>query len=412
MNRRHFLNTVATFPLLGQRQPAARITRIRIATLQGRFHKFVTMNAYDKAPKGHTYEHTLFRIETDQGVEGIGAGNYTNFHTPESVAAFKPLVGANVFDLYQMDQGRITGRAPAFASLLARYRFLDGALYDLIGKLTGRAAWQLIGESVRSQVPAYDGTLYFSDIWFKDRGIRAVVEECQEAVESGFGGVKIKLGRGDKWMERKAGEDRDIAVTQAVREAIGPKVMLMADPNYGYRGRFDAAWRLLHETRAENLYWMEEILPETMDDYSRFKSKLEEAGMKTLLAAGEHMREVHEFDRYLKPKRLMDVLQLDIRQGGFLDNAELARMAGAAGAVLIPHNWGSQIGVIMGLQLARATQSVPMAECDRSTCDVLITDAYRFSKGMFAVPAQPGLAIGIDAEVYDRKCKPTEIVVT
>ena len=131
MNRRQFLSSVAAFPLLAQTRPAARITRIRISTLQGRFHKFVAMNAYDKTPKGHTYEHSLFRIETDQGVEGIGAGTYTNFHTPENAAAFQPLIGANVFDLYQMDQGRITGRAPAFASLLARNRFLDSAFYDL-----------------------------------------------------------------------------------------------------------------------------------------------------------------------------------------------------------------------------------------------------------------------------------------
>jgi L-alanine-DL-glutamate epimerase-like enolase superfamily enzyme len=370
------------------------------------------MNAYDKAPKGYTYEHSLFRIETDQGVEGIGAGNYGNFATAESAAAFKPLIGANVFDLYRMDEGRIVGRSPAFAPLLARYRFLDGAFYDLIGKLTGRPAWQLIGDSVRERVPAYDGTLYFSDIWFKDRGIRAVVEECEEAVRSGYSGLKIKLGRGDKWMERKAGEERDIAVTRAVREAIGPNVKLMADPNYGYRNRLDAAWRLLHETRDANLHWMEEIFPETVDSYSSFKSKLAEAGMTTLLAAGEHMREPREFEPYLKPKRIMDVLQLDIRQGGFLDNAEVARMAGAAGGVAIPHNWGSQIGVIMGLHLARAMQSVPMTESDRSTCDVLVTDAYQFNKGTYKVPSTPGLAIGIDRDVYDRKCKPSEIIVT
>ena len=64
-------------------------------------------------------------------------------------------------------------------------------------------------------------TLYFSDVWFRDRGERAVVEECREAVESGYLGVRIKAGRGDRWMQRKGGDDRDIAVVRAVREAIG-----------------------------------------------------------------------------------------------------------------------------------------------------------------------------------------------
>ena len=134
--------------------------------------------------------------------------------------------------------------------------------------------------------------------------------------------------------------------------------------------------------------------------------------MKTPLTAGEHMREVREFDPYLKPRRLMDVLQLDIRQGGFLDNAELARNAASTGAQLIPHNWGSQLGVVMGVHLAVAAEGVPMVESDRSTCDVLVPDGYEFRKGMFEVPSRPGLGIRIDSEVYDQKCKPTEIVIT
>jgi L-alanine-DL-glutamate epimerase-like enolase superfamily enzyme len=412
MQRRHFVTSLAAAPLLAATGPTARITRIRLSTLQGRFHKFVAMNAYDKEPKGHTYEHTLIRIETDQGAEGIAAGTYANMASAEYGATLKPLIGADVFSLYRMDSGRIVGRESAFAPLLAKNRHLDAAFYDIIGKLTGRPAWSLIGDSARDRVPVYDGTLYFSDIWFRDRGIRAVVEECEEAVKSGFTGVKIKLGRGSKWMERKAGDERDIAVTKAVREAIGPKVMLMADPNYGYRGQFDAAWRLLSETREAKLYWMEEIFPETVENYAQLKDKLDGAGMATKLAAGEHMRDIHQFDPYLRPKRLMDAVQLDIRQGGFLDNAALAKAAGEVGSIAVPHNWASQIGVVMGLHLARAIPSVPMTECDRSTCDVLVADAFRFRDGAFETPSKPGLGIGIDEEVYKKKCQPSEIVVS
>ena len=198
-----------------------------------------------------------------------------------------------------------------------------------------------------------------------------MVEECEEAVKSGYRGIKIKAGRGDKWMPRKAGDDRDIEVVYAVRSAIGPDTLFMVDPNYGYRNQFDAAWRFLWETRDARLHWMEEIFPETVPDYTRLRAKLSNAGIKTLLAAGEHMRDIRGFEPYLHPARLMDVLQLDIRQGGFLDNAQLARIASKAGAVVIPHNWASQIGAIMGVQLA----------------------------------------IGIDEDVYREKCLKSEIVV-
>jgi L-alanine-DL-glutamate epimerase-like enolase superfamily enzyme len=107
----------------------------------------------------------------------------------------------------------------------------------------------------------------------------------------------------------------------------------------------------------------------------------------------------------------MDVLQLDIRQGGFLDNARLAKLAGEAGAVVIPHNWASQIGIIMGVQLSMAMKAVPMAESDRSTCDVLVTADYRFENGAITPPSKPGLAIGIDEDIYNAKCQPNEIIV-
>jgi L-alanine-DL-glutamate epimerase-like enolase superfamily enzyme len=418
MNRRQFIAAMGAAQLAASSRrasaattkPPARITRIRLSTLQGRFQKFVAMNAYDKVPKGYTYEHTLIRIETDQGLEGIGAGTYAIANSSYA-ASLKPLIGANPLDLYRFDQGRIVGRGSVFAELLSKNRHLDGPLYDLAGKLMNRPAWQLIGDSVRERVPVYDGTLYFSDVWFKDRGPKAVVEECEEAVKSGYRGVKIKAGRGDKWMARKAGDDRDIEVVHAVRAAIGPQTLLMVDPNYGYRGQFEAAWRFLWETRDAKLHWMEEIFPETVPDYTRLRQKMTDAGMKTKIAAGEHMRDIRGFDPYLKPARLMDVLQMDIRQGGFLDNQEVARNAASAGAVAILHNWGSQIGTIMGLHLARAVESVPMAESDRSTCDVLVTDEYVFRDGSMEVPSKPGLAIGIDEEVYKAKCIPTEIVV-
>ena len=410
LNRRQFLASLAISPLLERSSTTTKITRIKLSTVQGRFHKFVAMNAYDKAPKGYTYEHTLIRIETDQGLEGIGAGTYA---PPDQSYAdsLKPLIGVNPLDLYQIDHGRIIGRAPSFSSLLQRHRHLDGPLYDLIGKLTDRPVWRLMGESVRDSVPLYDGTIYFSDIWFKDVGIQAVAQECQEAVKSAFRGVKIKLGRGDKWMPRSVGDDRDIAIVHAAREAVGSDTLLMADPNYGYKGQFEAAWRLINETRTANLYWMEEIFPETVQDYQRLREKMASSGIKTLLAAGEHVRDIHAFGPYLKPQRLLDVLQMDILQGGFLDNLAVARMADAAGAVAIQHNWASQIGSIMAMHLSTAVQAIPMVESDRSTCDVLVIDGFRFEHGAMTLPNKPGLGIAVDEQAYKAKCQPAEVIV-
>jgi L-alanine-DL-glutamate epimerase-like enolase superfamily enzyme len=169
MNRRAFLALTAASAASGA--AAAKIRRITLAPIECRFHKFVAMNSYDKVPKGHTYSNTLVRIQTDQGVEGVGVMGYPT-PDPQFHQALKTLIGADPHSLYEMKDGRITGRASAFSGVLSSYRHLDGPLFDLIGKLTSKPAWQLIGPSIRDRVEVYDGTLYFSDVWFSDRGAR------------------------------------------------------------------------------------------------------------------------------------------------------------------------------------------------------------------------------------------------
>jgi D-galactarolactone cycloisomerase len=366
----------------------AQITQITVANTEGRFHKFVAMNAYDKAPKGHTYLNTVLRVKTNSGVEGAGVMGYP-LPDAEFLAALKTLIGADPLELYPMESGRIVGRNPRYAETLKRYRFLDGPLFDLVGKLTGKAAWQLLGNSARDGVEVYDGTLYFSDIWY-ETGVQAVVDEVEEARRSGYRAVKLKLGRGFKWMNKDAGLRRDIEVVHAVRKAVGPGMRIMADPNNGYRGDREGAWRLMAETAESKLYWMEEIFPEQVEEYTWLKDKMERAGIRTLIADGESVDEAAEFDPYLKPRRLMDVLQSDIRRLGFLDNLAVAKMAEPPGAVVMPHNWGSHTGFLMALHMAKAVKNIPGAENDRSTCDVFVTEGYEFRDGSYTVPDKPG----------------------
>ena len=408
MLRRDFLAGIGTSAIGRVSAATARITRIRYSTIQGRFHKFVAMNSYDKAPKGHTYEHGMLRIETSAGTEGIGPGGG---RTPAYFEALRGLIGADPLAIYEMRDGRITGRSPAFFALLERYPHLDGALFDLAGKLTGKPAWSLIGDAARERVDAYDGTLYFSDIWFRDRGGRAVAEEVEEAVRSGYRAVKLKAGRGSKWMPREAGLARDIEVIRAARRAAGPEVKILVDPNDGYRNDMEGAWRLLEATAQERLHWIEEIFPENVEHYTELRSRMERAQMRTLIAEGESMSRPGQFAPYLKPRRLLDVLQSDIRACGFLGNLEVARMGEAAGALTIPHNWASRMGFLMGLHFAKAVKSAPAAEDDRSTYDVVEAEGYRFENGAYTVPDSPGLSLRVNEDAYREKCLVGEVVV-
>ena len=188
------------------RAATARITGIALSTIQGNFHKFVAANSYDNEPKGTTYTNTLVRISTDLGIEGVGVMGYTK---PDRtfLEDLRSLVGADPESVYDFRDGRIAGRAAPFNDLLVKYKHLDGPLCDLIGKVRGVPCWRLFGESVRS----------------------------------GYQGIKLKIGRGSKWMDREEGLQRDIEVIRAVRTAIGMEPKLLVDANNGYRDDFEGA---------------------------------------------------------------------------------------------------------------------------------------------------------------------------
>ena len=408
--RRTFL-TASTLAL-GTARAATRpkITGVSLSTIHGNFHKFVAMNSQDNEPKGTSYANTLVRIATDAGVEGVGVMGYTR---PD--AAFlrdiRALLGADPESVYEFRDGRIAGRAEGFRDLLTKYKHLDGPLCDLIGKLRGVPCWQLFGESAKDRVEVYDGTLYFSDLWFTDRGIQAVIAEAQEAMGSGYRGIKLKIGRGSKWMGREAGLRRDIEVIRAVRSAIGMEPKLLVDANNGYKDDYAGAWRLLDETKEQRLDWLEEVFPEDKVLYRRLRDQMRAAGIQTPIADGENMRSAAEFREYIEPERLFDVMQLDIRTGGILDCRAMSTMGEPHGATAVPHNWGAQVGLLMSLHLAKTQANIAGAEDDRSTCPALTVKGYEFENGYYTVSNEPGLGVEVNADFYETPTFPRATVV-
>ena len=412
--RRTFLASAATAGIaLGATRAQAdstKITGIALSTIEGNFHKFVAMNSQDDAPKGTTYTNTLVRISTDAGVEGVGVMSYT---LPDKtyLEDLRALIGTAPESVYDFRDGHIAGRSPAFQELLVKYKHLDGPLCDLIGKLRGVPCWRLFGKSVRDRVEVYDGTLYFSDLWFQDRGVQAVVDEALEAMRSGYLGIKLKIGRGDKWMGREEGLERDIEVIRAVRSAIGKEPKLLVDANNGYKDNFQEAWQLLDSTKEQRVDWLEEAFPEDHELYRRLRRRMRRAGIKTPIADGENMRSAAEFEPYIQPERLFDMLQLDIRTGGILDCRTMSVMGEPHGARAVPHNWGSQVGLLMSLHLAKTQTNIVAAEDDRSTCPALVVKGYEFKDGYYTVSNEPGLGVTINEQFYEAPHLPQQTVI-
>ncbi|MCI0699683.1 MAG: hypothetical protein L0241_01180, partial [Planctomycetia bacterium] len=227
-----------------------------------------------------------------------------------------------------------------------------------------------------------------------------LLEEVETSLKRGHRAFKIKVGRGAKWMEKEAGFKRDVEVVQSIRKLVGREVKLMVDANNGFD--LDGTKRWL-DAVGDDLYFIEEMFPEVVEQDLDLKAYLRKKGWKTLVADGENAREVNLFDPFIE-KDALDVLQPDIRSFGLTRQWELSRKTAAKPNIqLAPHNWGSHLGLHMQLVLARGIPNFLIAEEDPSTSDLFDTSAFRFKEGKMLVPDVAGCGLVLREKVFDDK---------
>jgi L-alanine-DL-glutamate epimerase-like enolase superfamily enzyme len=155
--------------------------------------------------------------------------------------------------------GRLTDRSLCAVEL---------ALWDLVGKAAGQPVWKLLG-GYRDRVPAYASTMCGDDL---EGGLRTPEDYGRFArwlvQERGYRAVKLHT-----WMPPIPGAPDvrlDYRACAAVREAVGPDVPLMLDPNHWY-SRADALW-LGQRLEELGYLWMEEPMEEASQGSYRWLS--------------------------------------------------------------------------------------------------------------------------------------------
>jgi D-galactarolactone cycloisomerase len=334
----------------------------------------------------------LVEIITDNGLTGWGEAFGPGRMSLGALDLIRPmLVGADPLqtetlwhDIYgrYRDHGQ---KGPLIDALSA----IDIALWDIKGKYFKQPICRLMGGPLRSQVPAYASGLFRR----RDGNSEAyLAKEAADYVEQGYGAVKLKVG---------FGIDEDMRAVKAVRQAIGPDILLMVDAN----GAYDAvnAIRLARRMEPYDITWFEEpIPPEDVDGYLEIKR-----AQSIPVAAGEA-----EFTRFgfreILARRAVDIIQPDIcAAGGFSECKKIVDMAYAFGIRCSPHTWGTAIAIAASLQLlallpdtsSAMNPILPMLELDctvHAIRDALLTDAFRPVSGMINIPEMPGLGIEIN----------------
>lgn len=342
----------------------------------------------------------IVEVETTDGIVGWG-----ECYGPSAVAKayietqFGPrIIGRDAFDvevIWEDLYNRIKdygGKGMAASALSG----IDIALWDIIGKATGRPIHKLIGGAHRSEVTCYATGLYFIDM---DRLVEEAVEEARGYVDEGFTAVKMKIGLGDPKL--------DIRRVAAVREAVGDTTRLMVDANHCMT--VPQAIRIGRELEALDIEWFEEpISPEDIDGYVEVTRALDMA-----VAGGENEMTRWGF-RDIVVRKAMDIIQPDVcAAGGISECRKIATLAAAHGVECVPHAWGSVIGVAATLHFLAALPDQPPSfrpmppmfefeQCENPFRDLLSKEPIVQVRGKVQVPTGAGLGIEIERSVLER----------
>ena len=347
----------------------------------------------------------IVTLTTDAGLVGIGEahGPFLSREGPEGMRAVSEIlervtplvVGQDPFDvgriwqdLFALTYTSVRG-IPTLAQqrrqLVTAMSAIDIALWDLMGKATGRPVHALLGGALCSRVPAYVTGFYYRDGERPDDLRR----EAALYMEQGYRTVKVKVGG--------LTPEADALRVGLIRKAVGNDVALMLDANQGWD--LPTALRAARLCAPHDIFWLEDPMPWFDERHSLRRLKAE---VDIPIAAGET-----EFTPYglrtMVAEGLVDYLIIDSTWAGGLTTWRKAAVMTELYQVPLAAHHDPQIHV-------HAVASSPTGFILESFADAsrdplwfeLFQERPQIVDGFMAVPQTPGLGLELRADTLEK----------
>jgi L-alanine-DL-glutamate epimerase-like enolase superfamily enzyme len=344
-----------------------------------------------------TFALGVLSIDTSEGLTGnafISFPGIGPLHTGNQILSFvRPrLLGRNPLDI---------GAIWTDLAFFGRYidpcvqGYIDVALWDIAGKAAGLPIHRLLG-SVRTRIPAY------ASGWFHPK-LGDYIEEALAFRELGLGAYKIhppSFGRA--FSQPAEGIDVDIAISRAVRKAMGDGAPLFLDPVIGYPYYEDAV-RVGRTIEDLDFIWYEDPLPaQDLHGYTRLKAHLHIPILATETLIGGLAALVPWIT-----SGVTDYLRGDVvLKGGITGLMKIAHLAEGFGMNCEIHDAYNSLNNVASLHVAAAVNNCRWFEIlvpgvpGTHTFDHLnmcLAEPFAIGKdGYVTVPEKPGLGVGID----------------
>ena len=209
-------------------------------------------------------------------------------------------------------------------------------------------------------------------------------------------------------METARGDQRDIDITRAVRDAF-PNSKILIDANDGYTlERFRNYFEVVSDCE---IYWVEEPFLETVYDLKALRAFLKDISPQTLIADFENRNGRNEkppspFGRWradhleelykLGCDGLIDVALMDVGSMGLTAWRKVMPLLEANGIKGSPHAWDAPLKTIYAAQVNCGLGNGEIVEGVPGFVQGVDTSAYTLKNGILTLPNLPGFGMSID----------------
>jgi D-galactarolactone cycloisomerase len=354
-----------------------KVEGIKFTTIKLNYPRLVGKNSQLDV-HGRGQESGIHILYTDKGASGWGMNRSSQKILEEKSEL---IIGKTIAELIFPATGVISPELECF----------DFSLYDLAGRILDKPVYRLLGKRRPETQLCYSGMIYFDDLEPADKpaGIDKILEECRWDYNYGYRQFKLKIGRGNKWMEREQGLQRDIEVTNLVSSSF-PDCGILVDGNNGFT--IDEFIRYLEGIRGTRLFWIEEPFHETIEDYAKLHSWLKTHNLDPLLADGEAKPD-DEVLKQLGSQKIVKVYLHDIAGLGFTKWIRFIKEIKSWGLLASPHAWGSAIKTNYITHLSGAFGTTATIEGVTCTSDDVDLTDYKLKRGKLIPSSKPGFGM-------------------
>ena len=361
------------------------------------------------------------KVETDEGIVGYGEGTrHAGPVIAEAIRWLEPhVVGTSPFDIESLYATLFKATHYVWGSIFScAITAIETALWDIMGKATGKPVYDLIGGKVWDDVRLYTHIGGGSQIIRMDLGegsaaaddFGAIKERAQDLVSRGFTCVKtfqanryqITKGSaarlGDFWPNMHMDRD-DIQATarkvEFIRQQVGEGVEITFDA-HGLNAV--SALRLAKALEPLDLLWYEE----PVHPYNLSALKQLRAETSIPIAMSERLHASTEFAELIDTDAV-DVVMVDAQWcGGVSQAKKIAAIAESRYLPITLHNCNSPLASIINAHIAVTLPnfiSMEFMDPDVPWRDEIITEPLRVKDGRLELNDKPGWGVDIDEEM-------------